>query len=202
MSGSSPIIAAIFGGGAQARVLGLLYTRPHQEGFKPADIQREAGIPAGSMTKTLSDLVGKQLILVENGKYGKEYRAPHGDPRLAPIFMLFRQDSMVVEALRKAVGKVKGITYAGIFGSFARGETRHGSDIDLLVLEKTPGETQFALSSALDAIARKTGWNVNPEFYGQEEFLGLVEQQNPVALSIASGSFIDLKGAQSWQTGK
>lgn len=47
-----------------------------------------------------------------------------------------------------------------LFGSHARGEARDGSDIDLLVLERTPGNTRHE-SVRIRAALRGLGWPID-----------------------------------------
>ncbi len=80
----------------------------------------------------------------EETPHGPAYRAPYEDPRLAGLFLLVRQDSAIVQQLRRALRSAKGIAYAAVFGSFASGKTQRHSDIDVLVLEQ-PGLDRFAV---------------------------------------------------------
>src|SRR5947207_7426125 len=135
----SPIVSALFGNGAKARMVQWLYTQADPEETYPARVlARAAGIPYGSAHKTLKELAEAQLVSTRQTPRGVEYAPPLFDPRLKHLFLLLRQDSALVQAFqRKLRGLKSALTYACIFGSFARGETHAVSDIDVLVLGKS-----------------------------------------------------------------
>ena len=68
-------------------------------------------------------LVADQLVVREETSRGPEYRAPFDDPRFKSLIMFFRQESVIVTALQRALKPFKSIEYACIFGSFASGTT-------------------------------------------------------------------------------
>jgi predicted nucleotidyltransferase len=197
---SRPIVEALFGSGAKSKVVQLLYLRKEDSEPLPArPLAREAGVPLGSINKTLAELVKDQLVVREETPNGPRYRAPHEDPRLAGLFLLLRQDSDIVAQLQRAIKPFKSIRYACVFGSFAAGRTLAHSDIDVLVLETSDAD-RFAAMAALAKVGDKIGREVSPQFYAVEEFLAKVDAGDPVARSILSNARIDLKGAAPWLT--
>jgi predicted nucleotidyltransferase len=144
-------------------------------------------------------LVEAQLVVREEMRRGPEYRAPFEDPRLKGLFLMLRQDSEIVAALKQALRKTKYVSYACIFGSFAAGTTHKGSDIDVLIIERA-GLDRFEFQITLGKVADRFGRPVNPEFYSAEEFSRKLASLDPVVLSILENPRIELKGATPWQT--
>ena len=196
---SQPIVEALFGSGAKSKVLSYLYlSGPGSESLAARPLAREAGVAYGSIDKTLQELTKAQLVVREETPHGPAYRAPYEDPRLAGLFLLVRQDSAIVQQLRRALRSAKGIAYAAVFGSFASGKTQRHSDIDVLVLEQ-PGLDRFAVMTALVKVTDKVKRPIKPEFYSVSEFGDKLDRLDPVALSILANPRIDLKGALTWQ---
>lgn len=196
---SQPIIEALFGAGAKSKVVSHLYLSPSgAEPLAARALAREAGVAYGSIDKTLRELVHSQLVVREETARGPLYRAPFEDPRLAGLFQLIRQDSAIVAQLKRALRPLKGIAYAGVFGSFASGHTQRQSDIDVLVLE-APDIDRFSVMTALTKVAEKTQRKIEPEFYGIAEFGDKLDHLDPVAISILANPRLDLKGALPWQ---
>jgi predicted nucleotidyltransferase len=196
---SQPIVEALFGSGAKSRVVSYLYLNaPCSDSLAARPLAREAGVAYGSIDKTLQELTKAQLIVREETPRGPAYRAPHEDPRLAGLFLLVRQDSAIVQQLKRALRSHKGIAYAAVFGSFASGKTQRHSDIDVLLLEQ-PGLDRFAAMTALVKVADKVKRPIKPEFYSVSEFGDKLDRLDPVALSILANPRIDLKGALPWQ---
>ncbi|HKX40243.1 MAG TPA: nucleotidyltransferase domain-containing protein [Burkholderiaceae bacterium] len=196
---SKPIIEALFGTGAKSKVMQWLYLQESSEPIAARALAREAGVPYGSIDKTLRELVDSQLVVREETRYGPQYRAPHDDPRLAGLFLLLRQDSAIIQQLKRALKPIRGLVYACVFGSFAAGQTRKDSDIDVLVLGDADLD-RFAVLAALGKVGDKVSRDVNPQFYTAPEFQGKLADGDPVARSILAHPRIELKGVAPWQT--
>lgn len=197
---SKPVVEALFGSGAKAKVVSCLYLRRSgSDSLGARALAREAQVPYGSIDKTLRELTSNELIVREESVQGPQYRAPFEDARLAGLFLLLRQDSVIVQQLTRALRSTKCIDYAAIFGSFAAGRTHRNSDIDVLVIEQA-GLDRLAVMAALAKVADKVQRDIAPSFYSAEEFGGKLDGRDPVAMSILSNPRIDLKGATPWQT--
>lgn len=196
----TPIVEALFGNGPKAKIVQWLYLRKDDApAIAARALAREAAVPYGSVDKALRELVSSQLVVREETVYGPQYRAPHEDPRLKGLFTLLRQDSAIVEKLKKAVKPFKEVAYACIFGSFASGTTHRASDIDVLILS-TQSLDQFAVMTELSKVGTNVNRNVSPEFYDLAEFNAKLASGDPVALSIATSQCILLKGQAPWQS--
>ena len=193
-----PVIQALFGKGAKAKVVEYLYLRPEQDPPLAARaLAREAGVPYGSIDKALRDLSAHELVLREATPHGPQYRAPHEDARLAGLFMLLRHDSSIVKQLARVLKAIKHLGYAGIFGSFASGRAGRRSDIDVLLIEE-PGFDRFAAMAALEKVAQRVQREVSPQFYTDEEFARQLTALDPVVVGILSNPRVDLKGQLKW----
>lgn len=194
----SPIVRALFGKGTKARVVQWLYTEADPRETYPARaLARAAGIPYGSAHKTLKELAVTQLVSTRETPRGVEYAPPVEDLRLKHLFLLLRQDSALVRSLQRKLRGVKAVTYACIFGSFARGQTHATSDIDVLILGATD---EWATRTALQEVALKSKREINPQFLSVEEFLHDLEKREAVARSILANPRIDLVGEAPWPT--
>lgn len=194
------VVEALFGAGAKAKAMSFLYLRrAGNESLAARALAREAGVAYGSIDKTLRELVNAQLVVREETAQGPVYRAPFEDARLAGLFLLLRQDSVIVQQLQRVFRTAKDVDYACVFGSFASGRTRRDSDIDVLVLEQ-PGLDRLATMAALAKVAEKSQREVNPTFYSVTEFGDKLDGLDPVAMSILANPRIDLRGTLPWQT--
>lgn len=196
---SKPIVEALFGSGAKSKVLQWLYLADGAAAALGARaLARQAGVPYGSINKTLQELVTDQLVVREESAHGPQYRAPHDDSRLRGLFLLLRQDSDIVDRLKRALKPLKGVHYACVFGSFAAGRTRRGSDIDVLVLEDEAAD-RFAAMTALSKVGEKVAREIDPQFYRVGEFMAKLADDDPVARDILANIRIDLKGVEPWR---
>jgi len=93
--------------------------------------------------------------------------------------------------LGKLVNAIEGIKAAVIYGSFASGHERPGSDIDILIIGN-PGQDELMekIENAEKELAREINYNI----YSQDDFSGRVKKKDSFILNILKRPKIILKG--------
>lgn len=154
--------------GAKSKVAALRVLINSKIGFSGSSVAKRSGMGLLAIQNALADLERLGVVEVERGAVEHRYRlnfrhhlVAHG---LQTLFEGERKLSKsLVDDLRALLeGKV---TSAGLFGSFARGETKADSDIDLLVIVGTREEkelTSRTLSDAASMLSIKYGLPVQP----------------------------------------
>ena len=149
------------------RVLGLLLLRP-DEALYGREIARRTGLPHGTLNRELVNLA--QVGLLKRERRGNQvlYRADPGCPVFQEVASILRKTSGLADVLAEALTPLAGkIRVALVFGSMARGATRAGSDIDVLLV----GELDFAEGvKALYPAQEVLGREINPVIYPVAEF--------------------------------
>lgn len=191
---STSQIEALVGSELRARLLHWFYVeaQPGRSAHE-REIARRTGISPGSVHHALKRLEEGQLIVREETPRGPQYRAPYEDIRLQPLFTLFRQQSVLVSALRDALVDVAEVVYACIFGSFAQGTAGAASDVDVLVLEKSR-EARQRILSALAKVQESTTAKIDITTMSVEKFRGMLSEGDAFAVSVVGGARIVLKG--------
>jgi predicted nucleotidyltransferase len=183
----------LFGGTNRYKVLRKLYERPTERHHLRA-LAALTGISSGTLHTTLKRLERAGLVRRIEGKPLVFYQAPVDDTRLAPLLDLFRRESDLVADLRAAMEPfAKQVRYAGLFGSYARGEDRADSDVDVLVVG--PGNS-IKVQAALAPVARKHRRPVNAAVFSDRTFTRMARARDPFFGEIAAGRRVDLLG--SW----
>jgi predicted nucleotidyltransferase len=140
--------------GAKSKVAALRVLFQSKLGYSGSAVAKRSGMGLLAIQNALADLERLGLVEVERGAVEHRYRlnfrhylVAHG---LQALFEGERKLSKsLIEELRALLeGKV---ISAGLFGYFARGEIRAGSDIDLLVIVGTHKEKELASSTLSDA---------------------------------------------------
>lgn len=168
--------------GAKSKVAALRVLISSKIGFSGSAVAKRSGMGLLAIQNALADLERLGLVEVERGAVEHRYRlnfrhylVAHG---LQALFEGERKLSKsLIEELRALLeGKVVG---AGLFGSFARGETKADSDIDLLVVVGTPKEREQAsrtLSDAAGALSAKYGLPVQPVIFERRQLTDSVQE--------------------------
>jgi predicted nucleotidyltransferase len=107
---------------------------------------------------------------------------------------IFMKTKGVVGILREAVSTKRDIDYAFIYGSFATGEERAESDIDLMVIGRISLEEVLALIRGPE---EKLSREINVSLYDLQEIRKRVKDHDPFIMEVLGGSKIMLIGDEN-----
>ncbi|HEX6372601.1 MAG TPA: nucleotidyltransferase domain-containing protein [Longimicrobium sp.] len=108
------------------------------------EIQRRTGLTPRSLQTELARL--ERLGVVRRRPEGRlvRYELVESNPRWRALRALIRELADPVDVVRNALADVPGIGAAFVFGSFARGDTREDSDVDVFVIDEGIPENRLA----------------------------------------------------------
>ena len=145
---------------ARRALFSLFFTNPEQEYF-PRQLERLSGIFVGNLQKELLKM--EQAGLLEARRLGqlKLYKRNTRHPLFPELKKVVAKTIGIEGTLREALGRVEGIKAACIYGSFARGEARPASDVDLLVIgEVKEGALIRAVKELEDGLQREINYTL------------------------------------------
>jgi predicted nucleotidyltransferase len=160
------IASALFGK-ARRTVLALFYGHPDQS-FYMRQIVRAAGVGLGAVQRELTRLAEAAVIVRKVQGRQVYYQANRHCPIFAELHGLVIKTAGLADVIRTALTPLaERIVLAFVHGSFARGQERSGSDVDLVVVgDVSFGEVVSALAAAQEQLARE----INPAVYPVAEF--------------------------------
>jgi predicted nucleotidyltransferase len=177
--------------GAKSKVAALRVLFNSKVGFSGSSVAKRAGMGLLAIQNALADLEGLGLVRVERGSVEhrywlnfKHYLVGQG------LRAVFEAERGMAKALAQSLRPLLTgqVLSAGLFGSFARGAAKPGSDIDLLVIVETLKERELVgalLSDQLHSLAERYGLPLQPVIYerrrlshssGVQELLETAEQ--------------------------
>lgn len=107
---------------------------------------------------------------------------------------IFMKTKGAVGILREAVSTKRDIDYAFIYGSFATGEERAESDIDLMVIGRISLEEVLVLIRGPE---EKLSREINVSLYDLQEIRKRVKDHDPFIMEVLGGSKIMLIGDEN-----
>jgi predicted nucleotidyltransferase len=157
------------------------------------DLQRQSGLSIGTIQKEIAHL--KELDLVTSERDGNRlyYTANADHPLYKEICGLVEKTSGIVERLKEALSSIKGIECAFIFGSYAKGEVKSHSDIDLIVIGNIGLRT---LSSVFKRLTEQTQREINPHIYSIKSWKEKLKKKDHFIKSVLNEKKVFLIGGE------
>lgn len=171
-------------------LLALFFSNPDRS-YYLREIQRMLGYSAGNIRRELLKLQSGRLF--ETNRTGNllYYSLNKNHPLFQEIKSIVQKTIGVEGALREALSPIKGIDTAFIYGSFAKGNARMASDIDLFIIGKVEERNLLRAISKTEKVLRR---EINYSLYSRADFMKKKREQDSFIKDIIKGPKIFLAG--------
>jgi predicted nucleotidyltransferase len=155
-----------------------------------------AGVTSVAARQAMKYLVADGLVSQRSVGRRWLYRAVPNHPYFPELRSIAVKSFGGQDEVRKSITSDADVLIAAIFGSFARGEERPESDLDILfvVADEDAEETDFRLATTMAAVSVRIARQVNPSIYSLSQFRGLIAERNQSLAEILKGPLVLLKG--------
>ena len=183
----------IFGSRIRAKILGWLFTHPDESFF----VRQIALILKEDPTNVSREMAKlEELGILRSKRNGnlKHFQANQECPFFQELKGLILKTTGVAGRIRASLDKLAGIEYAFIYGSYAKGEEKADSDVDLLIIGNVDMDR---LDSHLGKLEKTLGREINYVLYSMEEFKSKKKAKDGFLMDVLSGKKIMLVGAEN-----
>jgi predicted nucleotidyltransferase len=146
-------------------ILSFVYNQGKE--FYLSEIARRARTSAGTAQRELNRLLAQDFITFRKRGNLNIYRLNEDYSLLDEIRSIIRKTFGIEVMLSKELSKVKGVQFAFLFGSYAKGSLKSDSDIDLFIIG-TPEED--AVFHAIRKVEDSAGREINYHLADEAEF--------------------------------
>jgi len=156
------------------------------------EIARRTNLPSGTVARELNRLADAGLLTREQQGNQTLYSADRRCPIFEEIAGILRKTTGLADVLAAALMPLgHAIEAAFIFGSFARGIERPGSDVDVLIV----GSVDFgAVIDALHPVQQQLAREINPKVFSVREWQAKLAANDPFILDVLEKPKIFLIG--------
>jgi predicted nucleotidyltransferase len=189
----SKTIEKIFGSRIRAKILGWLFTHPDESFFvrQIALILKEDPTNVSREMARLEDL--GILRSKRNGNL-KHFQTNQECPFFEELKGLVLKTTGVAGRIRASLERLAGIELAFIYGSYAKGEEKADSDVDLLIIGNVDMDR---LDSNLGKLEKMLGREINYLLYSMEEFKSKRKAKDGFLMDAIAGEKIMVIGAEN-----
>ena len=185
------LLADLLGRSPTARAaLSLLASAPG-DALHTREIARRISADPHSTQLALEHLLRAGAVTSRKVANLRLWAAEMRNDRVASVRDLLRREGDVRRILSRGLGRMRGVSTAQIFGSFASGADKPGSDIDVLVIGVVDWDEMARLS---EAVKQHVGRDVNFVIWPTVSRRDLNVGQRRLLASILSRPRIVLKG--------
>jgi predicted nucleotidyltransferase len=189
----SKTVETIFGSRIRAKILSWLFTHPDESFF----VRQMAAILGEDPTNVSREMARLEdlgiLISTRNGNL-KHFRTNQQCPFFEELKGLVLKTTGVVGRIRSSLEKIPGIQFAFLYGSYAKGEEKAESDVDLLII----GEVNMdRLDSNLQKVEKMLGREINYVLYSLAEFKSKKNAKDGFLTNVLRASKIMMVGTEN-----
>lgn len=148
------------------KILRLLFANGEKE-FYLSEIARIAGTSAGNVQRELEKLKKEGVVTSKKKGNLRYYILDKKNPAFIDIENIIKKTIGIDAELSEVLGRMKGIDFAFIFGSYAKDKLKNESDIDLVVIGDPDEED---LVRKIKKIERSISREINYHLYTISEF--------------------------------
>jgi len=174
-------------------LLALYFTNPNKK-YYLRELERLLNFSVGNIRRELIKLESTGLFLIENKGNLVYYYLNQSYPLFEELKSIIFKTSGAPKMLQNFLEKFSSISQAFIYGSFAKGDEREDSDIDLLIIGEV---NEDKLIEAVNRLERKLQREINYAIYEKEDFKKKKEEGNPFILDILKEKKIFLIGDEN-----
>jgi predicted nucleotidyltransferase len=189
----SKTIEKIFGSRIRAKILGWLFTHPDESFF----VRQMAMIVEEDPTNVSREMARlEEMGILRSKRNGnlKHFQTNQECPFFNELKGLVLKTSGVAGQIRDSLDKIAGIELAFIYGSYAKGEEKADSDVDLLII----GDVDMGrLDSHLGKLEKLLGREINYLLYSRDEFKTKKKAKDGFVTDVLRGKKIMLFGAEN-----
>lgn len=142
----------------------VLFVYNREKEFFLSEIARQVKTSAGTAQRELNRLKAMDLVTFKKKGNLSLYQLNGQFPLLNEIEAIIRKTIGIESELRRELRKISGLSLAFIFGSYAKGGMRSGSDIDLFLIGRPDEDEVYrSISAAEDLIKREINYHIMSE---------------------------------------
>jgi len=146
----------------------LLFVYNQNKEFYLSEIAKIVKTSPGTAQRELNRLLRNDFIVFKKRANLSFYALNRDYSLLNEIESIVKKTFGAEVELKKELSRIKGISYAFLFGSYVKGGFKSDSDIDLFVIGEMEEDGVF---EAVQKVERKIGREINYHIATREEFL-------------------------------
>ncbi len=177
----------------KAELLRIFFTNPDQS-FYMQEIGRALRKKPGVFQRTLNNFVEEGVLESERRANARYFWLNKNYPLYQELKGIVFKTVGVQASIANILTKMKGLSFAFIYGSYARQKEHQASDIDVMIVGDI---NEDVLISKLDQLEGQIKREINYNLYPLERFKADIKEKNAFLMEIMADKKIMLVGSEN-----
>lgn len=174
-------------------LLNTFFSNPGTE-YYTRQLSASLGISVGTIHREVRQLVSSGILNERAVGNIKLFALNKQNPIYEEIKNIIQKTEGVVKLVKDAVVSVNGVRVAFIYGSFAKGDERPDSDIDIFLVGENINENELIMN--LSSLEKKLFKEINYTRYSESEYKK-EKKKNSFVSEVIKGKKIFIKGGEN-----
>ncbi|MFA5075536.1 MAG: nucleotidyltransferase domain-containing protein [Candidatus Babeliales bacterium] len=183
-------ISKIFKSKIRIALFRLYFTNPDAE-YYLRELERMLSTPVSMIRKELLRLDAEEIFVSRKRGNLRLFSLNKAYPLFDELKSIVLKTVGAAGSLKQALSKVKGIEVAFIYGSFARGQERVNSDIDILIIGNIDEDALLHEINSLEKLLKR---EINYTIFSRQDFLQKKKKKDAFIKDLLERSKIFLVG--------
>lgn len=182
----------ILGSKTRKIILKAFFNNPDEE-FYTRQLASTYKVSVGALHRELKKLVSLGLLVPRTVGNIKLFSINKHSPIYGELKNIFYKTEGIIKYVSNALLDISGIRVAFVYGSFAKGDERKDSDIDLFLLGENIDDDR--LIESISELEKELVREVNYTTYTEDEYRKEKKKKDSFVAKVVKGKKIFLKGS-------
>ncbi len=134
------------------------------------EIARQINADPANLSRELERLVKEGVFCSEKKTHQRDYYLNKNYPLFSELKSIVNKTMGIKAALQNFLQGIPGVKKAFIYGSFARGEERSGSDIDVCLIVEKKSFSEQPLLQGIEQVEKQLGRDISYVYFNEQEW--------------------------------
>lgn len=185
------MLKSLIGSKTRQVLLSTFFNAPEKE-YYTRQLASMHGMSVGTIHRELKNLIASEIFTVRNVGNIKLFSLNRKNPIYEELKNIIYKTEGIVKFVKNAISKVNGIRVAFIYGSFAKGDERQDSDIDIFLIGDDIDEDALVIS--ISNLEKKLFKEINYTRYTESEYKKEKKKKNSFILEVIKAKKIFING--------
>ena len=184
----------LFGSKTRQTILKAFFTNPDKE-YYTRELSKLYKLSVGNIHRELKKLVSFGILKSHNVGNIKLFSLDKKNPVYKELKNIFYKTEGVAKLIKDAIKQVENVRIAFIYGSFAKGDERQDSDIDLFLIGNNIDED--LLINKISDLEKDLFKEINYTLYTETEYKKEKNKKDSFVQNVTVGEKLFIKGDEN-----